>query len=75
MNPLQRKASLSLIVTLTILWGRMAAAQAVWRIARLQQSCPNLHLPLEIDAGCFELRGHDSLDEPGNVLPVVYAHS
>jgi len=36
MNPSQRKASLSLIVTLTILWGRMAAAQAIWRIARLQ---------------------------------------
>jgi hypothetical protein len=36
MNPSQRKASLLLIVTLTMLWGRLAAAQAVWRISRLQ---------------------------------------
>jgi hypothetical protein len=36
MNPSQRKASLRLVVTLTILWGRLAAAQTLWRITKLQ---------------------------------------
>lgn len=36
MNPSQRKAFLTLIITLTILWGRLAAAQAVQWMAKLQ---------------------------------------
>jgi hypothetical protein len=36
MNLSQRKALLRLVVTLTILWGRLAAEQALWRIANLQ---------------------------------------
>jgi hypothetical protein len=36
MIPPQRKSSLLLIVTLTILWGRLTAEQALWRISKLQ---------------------------------------